>query len=127
MVHGRARARGRTALSDDVCGGGVTAAGVGDSIRRLCGVAARVVARGSAGAAVGLLAETVGWCLVGAGVAERPRASGRAEFSRFASTFCYFRTTHSGLERVEPARRRDALYDAAGGVQNVALSVYEPG
>src|SRR5215213_1836994 len=127
MVHGCTRQRGRATLSGFLCRCRVSIEGVGDPVCRLCGVAARVVARGCVGPANGLLAEAVGGSGRGVGVTRRPSAPGGAEFPRRGSTVPPFSTFDRRIEGVEPARGRDAFYDVVSGIQGIALSVYGAG
>ena len=92
----------------------------GDSVFRLCGVAARVAERGAAGEAERVLAGSAGECSDAAGVADGPSTAGAAEFCRRIRGGGDGAGVGGGFEGVEPAGGNDIIHDAVermgGGV-----------
>ena len=97
------------------------AAGAGDAVCGLCGVAAAVDGGRGAGAAGGVLEESAGGSAGAAGVADRPAAAGAAGLcGRGCVELELDEELTRGAEGAEPAARDDAVHDAAGGLGGVA-------
>src|SRR5262249_13711930 len=126
LVDGNPDQRSRRTLPGLQRGRALAARGTGDSIRRLCCLAAELPSRRSAGSGVKLLAETVGG-IGAAGTAPglRTPCAGRLPWVEFE-----FRT----LARVDrwttsaqPAAGRNTVYDVAGVLSDLALAIQWPG
>src|SRR5437764_5825401 len=90
-------------------------------------MAAGVAARRSAGAATRVLEQTTGGCAAGPGVAGGSAAAPCADVSRCGAAVQVIKRVGPGVESIEQARERHALYDAVSRVANIARPVHRTG
>src|SRR5712691_10999572 len=84
-------------------------------------MAAEMAAGRSAGETDWILEAAVAWCTGGAGVADRSTEIQPDDTSRCAPLHDIPEWAFKVTQGVEPARRSDALYDAACGMAGVAV------
>ena len=108
-------------------GRGRPAAGVGNAICRLCGVAAAVDGRRGAAGSRQSTGKGAGGGAGAAGVAGGPCAAGAAGLWRRVGRGGAGRELIDRAERVEPAAWSDVVHDAAGGMGGVAGAVVGAG
>ena len=126
LVLGGACARALGALRGALSGGGERVAGAAGAVRRLCGVAAGVVAGRGAGAAARVLEAGAGG-VAGARVADGPAAAGDGQLPRRRIHVRARSRARAGAAQVGSARGRDAVHDAARGVSGVAVPLQRAG
>src|SRR6185369_14899092 len=98
-----------------------------NSVCRLRGLAARLVARRNAGAANRLLERPIGRRANFVKAADGLRSPGRQDLSGRAGAQVSRARAVSPTAGFEQAQECNALYDPAGCLQDLALSLYRPG
>src|SRR5262249_45353958 len=104
-------------------GAGSQAAGFASAVRRLRGVAARLVARGDVGGATGVLEESFGRS-GHVGVAGRSSAAGYAGPSRRKRRDQNIAGDDPAIAGTQPEGRCNSVHDVAGWFPDIAVEVY---